>query len=113
MTSLFGARNELDIPEKARKDKGSAELMRVWVTPPDGAIHVVVKTGVWPDPAAYGIVLADLARHIANGFNQTQGMNVDVAVKRVVEGFSAEIGSPTDVPTGQIQESSSKHPESN
>lgn len=102
MNSLFGARNELEIPEKARRDKGSVELLRVWVAS-DGAEHVTIKTGVWPDPAAYGIVLADLVRHIANGFHQTQGMNVDIAAKRVVEGFSAEIGSPTDIPTGQIQ----------
>lgn len=103
MTSLFGARNELEIPEKARKDKGSAELLRVWVTPPDGAIHVVIKTDVWSDPAAYGIVLADLARHIANGFHQTQGMNISEALNRVAEGFSAEINSPTEKPIGQVQ----------
>lgn len=102
MNSLFGARNELEIPEKARRDKGSIELLRVWVTS-DGAEHVTIKTGVWPDPAAYGIVLADLVRHIANGFHQTQAMETDAAVKRVIEGFSAEIGYPTDVPTGQVQ----------
>lgn len=102
MSSLFGGRNELGIPEKARRDKGSAELIRVWVTP-DSAVHVSIRTDVWKDPAAYGIVLADLARHIANGFQQTQGANLDESLSRIIEGFTAEINSPTDAPTGHIQ----------
>lgn len=103
MASLFGVRNELAIPEKVRGDKSAAELIRAWVTA-SGDVHVTIKTDVWQDPAAYGIVLADLARHIANGFNQSQGKDVDDALRRVVEGFSAEVGSPTDTPTGQIQQ---------
>lgn len=101
MTSLFG-RNELEIPEKARRDKASAELIRVWVTP-DGAPHVTIRTDVWKDPAAYGVVLADLARHIANGFHQTQNLDMAQALKRIVEGFSTELDFPTDTPTGQVQ----------
>ena len=100
---LFGVRNELAIPEKVRGDKSAAELIRAWVTA-SGDVHVTIKTDVWQDPAAYGIVLADLARHIANGFNQSQGKDVVDALRRVVEGFSAEVGSPTDTPTGQIQQ---------
>jgi recombination DNA repair RAD52 pathway protein len=103
MTPPFGARNELSIPEKVRGDKSAAELIRAWVTA-NGDVHVTIKTDVWQDPAAYGIVLADLARHIANGFNQSQGKDVDDALRRVVEGFSAEVVSPTDTPTGQIQQ---------
>jgi hypothetical protein len=103
MASLFGARNELSIPEKVRGDRSAAELIRAWVTA-SGDVHVTIKTDVWRDPAAYGIVLADLARHIANGFHQSQGKDVAEALRRVVEGFSAEIGSPTDTPTGQIQQ---------
>lgn len=102
MTSLFGARNELSIPEKVRGDKSAAELIRAWVTA-SGDVYVTIKTDVWQDPAAYGIVLADIARHIANGFHQSQGKDVDEALRRVVEGFSAEVGSPTDTPTGQLQ----------
>jgi hypothetical protein len=62
MTPPFGARNELSIPEKVRGDKSAAELIRAWVTA-NGDVHVTIKTDVWQDPAAYGIVLADLARH--------------------------------------------------
>lgn len=103
MVSLFGIRNELEIPEKVRGDREAAELIRAWVTG-GGDVHVTIKTGVWQDPAAYGIVLADLARHVANGFHQANGWDLEEALRRVIEGLSVEIGSPTDAPTGKIQQ---------
>ena len=38
--------------------------------------HVSIQSGAWEDPFAWGIVLADLARHIALA-HQMQGSKVD------------------------------------
>jgi hypothetical protein len=51
----------LDPPPAASRDKASFELLRVWVA--EQGQHVSLRSGAWEDPFAWGIVLADLARH--------------------------------------------------
>ena len=53
----------LDIPPAASRDKASFEVLRVWIA--EQGQHVSIRSGAWEDPFAWGIVLADLARHIA------------------------------------------------
>ncbi len=64
--------------------------------------HVSLRAGVWDDAAAWGILLADLARHVANCYEETEVMDGLSALKRIKEGFDAEFASPTDDPTGEI-----------
>ena len=80
----------LDPPPAASRDKASFELLRVWVA--EQGQHVSLRSGAWEDPFAWGIVLADLARHIVNA----------AFLERMLEGFQAEIDSPTDEPEGEI-----------
>ena len=51
--------NELLIPEIAESDPNAVEVLHVWVA--KGGQHVSISTGIWEDPEAWGIVLADLA----------------------------------------------------
>lgn len=92
---------EFKLPEDASSDPSSFEVLRVWNTAK--GLNVVLKSDVWSDPAAYGIMLADLARHIANGCFQVSGMSVDAALSRVLEGLNAELSSPTDFPAGHVE----------
>ncbi len=64
----MAASKQLQIPEVALRDEKSYEIARVWVA--EGAEHVSLLVGVWKDPAAWGILLADLARHVVNAFEQ-------------------------------------------
>ncbi len=91
----------LDIPPAAQRDKASFEVMRVWIA--EQGQHVSIQSGAWDDPFAWGIVLADLARHIALA-HQMQNAKVDqeVFMERLLEGFQAEIDNPTDEPEGEI-----------
>ena len=91
---------ELPIPPKAVPSCSAFELARVWVA--DGGQHVSVATGVWEDPAAWGIMLVDLARHIANAYAGAEGMRQSDALERIKEGFDAEWSAPTDEPTGGV-----------
>lgn len=95
-------RNELSIPPTVAADLQSHELARIWVT--QGSQHVSIATGVWDDPAAWGIMLVDLAKHIANSYVQTQGLEVDAVLDRIREGFDAEWQSPTDEPRGTLMD---------
>jgi Domain of unknown function (DUF5076) len=60
--------NELLIPDAAERDPNSFELLRVWVA--NRGQQVSLRVGVWPDPAAWGVMLCDLMQHIANAYQQ-------------------------------------------
>jgi hypothetical protein len=80
------------------------ELLRVWAA--SGKQHVSLATGAWPDPASWGIMLVDLAKHIANAYEQTRGMDRQRVLARFKAGFDAEWGSATDEPTGRTLDDS-------
>jgi hypothetical protein len=92
--------NQLQLPDAARSDPKSFELLRVWVA--NRGQHVSLRVGVWNDPAAWGILLADLARHIANSYQQDPELDSLKVLQRFKAGLFAELGSPTDEPTGEI-----------
>jgi hypothetical protein len=85
---------ELAIPEVAARDPRSLEILRVWVA--NKAQHMSVRTGVWRDPAARGIMLVDLARHIANAYAESAGRDPRQSLQRIRAGWDAEMGTPTD-----------------
>src|SRR5665213_111821 len=64
--SIMAQSDQLRVPDPVRTDPKSFELLRVWVAHQDQ--HISLRAGVWEDPAAWGTMLADLARHIANAF---------------------------------------------
>ena len=91
----------LDIPAAAQRDKASFEVLRVFIA--EQGQHVSIRSGAWEDPFAWGIVLADLARHVANA-HQIQNSKADpeAFLERLLEGFQAEIENPTDEPEGEV-----------
>ena len=88
-------------PPAVARDKAAFELLRVWVA--EEGQHVSLRSGAWDDPFAWGIVLADLARHIVQAEAlQKRGVDKDAFLERLLEGFHAEIESPTDEAEGEI-----------
>ena len=99
----MGAEKFLAIPPAAQRDKASFEVLRVWIA--EHGQHVSIQSGAWDDPFAWGIVLADLARHIALAHQlQNGGTDLDVFMERLLEGFQAEIENPTDEPEGEVSQ---------
>lgn len=92
--------NELPVPPAAQGDPSARELVRVWAA--SGAQHVSLASGLWPDPAAWGLVLVDLARHLAKAYEQADGQDPAVVLGRIRDAFDAEWHAPTDEPSGQI-----------
>jgi hypothetical protein len=91
----------LDIPPAASRDTASFEVLRVWIA--EQGQHVSLRSGAWEDPFAWGIVLADLARHIALAHQLSHpDTDLDAFVERLLEGFHAEIENPTDEPEGEV-----------
>ena len=97
----MGSEKVLSIPPVAQRDKASFEVLRVWIA--EQGQHVSIRSGAWEDPFAWGIVLADLARHIANAHQlQSAAIDKDAFLDRLLEGFEAEIDNPTDEPEGEV-----------
>jgi hypothetical protein len=91
----------LELPPAAQRDKAAFEVLRVWIA--EQGQHVSIRSGAWEDPFAWGIVLADLARHIANAHAiQDQQVDKEAFLARLLEGFEAEIENPTDEPEGEV-----------
>jgi hypothetical protein len=86
-------KDELAPPDAATHDPLAFELARLWLA--DGAPHVALRTGVWPDPAAWGVVLVDLARYIALAYHQSSDIALGEAFERILYGLRAELEPPS------------------
>ncbi len=99
---MFGKKhptNELDPPPIAAEPETS-EVLRVWAGPKHPQQVTLLTT--WADPAAWGLLLADIARHAAKAY-AAQGKDEATALERIREGLSAEWASPTDEPLDHSQ----------
>lgn len=94
---------ELLVPAYISQGPMAREILRVWVADgEDGAVHVVLRADAWSDPAGWGILLVDLARHVARAYEEGTGRPADDALARVRAGFDAEWSEPTDEPSGGL-----------
>jgi hypothetical protein len=92
--------DQLRVPESAKTDPKSFELLRVWVAHQDQ--HISLRVGVWDDPAAWGVMLADLARHIANAFEKVENRDPVKVLEQIRAGFDAEMQTPAGVMHGEV-----------
>ena len=100
---MFGQQsNELAIPPQAARDRSAVEIGRIWLAAGDQ--HVTLRPNVWEDPAAWGLLLADLAKHVANSYQQSEGRDFHETLTRIKAGFDAEWVHATDQPTGELQQ---------
>ena len=76
---------ELEIPPTAAASASGFEILRVWVD--EQQQHVNLRASVWPDPASWGVALANLASAAANAYRQEDGLDFDQALARIQLGF--------------------------
>ena len=91
---------ELPIPHSATTDPSARELARVWAA--HGRQQVSLEVGLWNDPGAWGLLLVDLARHVAKAYEQKENRSAADVLVRIREAFDAEWSAPTDWPSGEV-----------
>jgi|SRR5579864_352126 len=96
----MAAKDQMPIPDAATTDSNLVEMLRVWIA--HQGQHVSLRTDVWDDPAYWGVMLADLAGHIANAYHQQTGADREEILERVRAYMDAEFDRPTDEPEGKI-----------
>lgn len=85
----------LSAPPIATSDREAVEVLRVWAVV-DGPTQVTLRTN-WDDPAHWGVLLVDIARHAALAYAR-EGQDPMEALERIQRLWSAETVSPTGSP---------------
>jgi hypothetical protein len=84
---------ELKLPLPAL-EQGGHEVLRAVIS--DGNLHVSLRRG-FDEPETWGILLADIARHIGRIYALETSMREDEVVEKVSAMFEAEMDRPTDI----------------
>lgn len=83
---------DLAVPAEVESDANALEVLRGWVA--NRGLVCAVHPTIWKDPAAWGIVLADAARHIAQTMANEFGNDSDRALARIQDRFNQELSTP-------------------
>ena len=102
--------NELLIPEAAIRDTHSTEMARVWIA--EHGLHCSLRIGTYAktegveEEIAWGIILADMARHVGSGLAETENASDERGlVARIRDSFLAELTKPTSKMRGGFAQS--------
>jgi hypothetical protein len=76
------------------------EVLRSWVA--NEGLVCALRPELWKDAASWGIVLADITRHVANARKDLYGDDPAITADRIKAVFNSELTNPTDEPTGHF-----------
>ncbi len=87
--------NEINIPGVVMDAEKAIEVVRIWIA--DKRQIVALPGPIWEDPAVWGLMLVDLAKHVANTYEQL-GKDRAQVLEHIHQAFQAEWDHPTDDP---------------
>jgi len=96
--------NERPIPEAALRDQDAVEMLRVWIA--EKKLHCSMKVGMYretmnvSEEKAWGTILADVARHLANALESGYASDATESLQKIRDSFVKELGAPTSETKG-------------
>lgn len=90
----------LEVPPGLDGDPNAHELARIWAAHGKQLVRLNLNLGM--DPAGYGLLLVDLARHIARAYAQSGRYSEAAALRRILDGVNMELTRPTDRGSGTL-----------
>jgi hypothetical protein len=90
--------HELRVPPDAHHTPEAAEILRGWLI--DQRLQCSILPGAFPEPFGWGILLADVAHHIANALAETPGVDREQMLRDIARAFNVEMRTPTDEHSG-------------
>lgn len=96
--------NERPIPDAALRDADAVEMLRVWIA--EQKLHCSMKVGMYqetlniPEETAWGTILADIARHVANALESGYSTSAAESLQKIRDRFIKELGAPTSEARG-------------
>jgi len=88
--------SQLQIPPNVASDSNAAELIRAWAS--GGGLVCSLNPTAWPEdqaPIAWGILLSDVARHVADALQQSYNLERSAVLSRIRSVFDTELDRPT------------------
>jgi hypothetical protein len=82
----------LHIPPSAL-EAGGVEVLRCAIV--DGALHVSLRRA-FDDPEAWGMLIADITRHVARVYASEDKFREEETITRIRALYEAEMDAPTD-----------------
>jgi hypothetical protein len=79
-------------------ERGGVEVLRAVIV--DGELHVSLRRA-FDDPDPWGMLLADVTRHVARIYATESTLTQDQVIERVRALYAAEMDNPTDPGTTQ------------
>lgn len=74
-------------------EKGGTEVLRAAIV--EGGLHVSLRRA-FDDPEAWGMIIADLTRHVARIYKAEDDIPEERTIERIRNLFDAEMDAPTD-----------------
>lgn len=94
---MTGAKaKELAIPFAVHQSSDATEILRAWIV--DHGLHVSLQRG-FDDPAVWGVLLTDVARHVARIFETENICGEDEALEKIKATLDAEWDGETNAGT--------------
>ena len=92
---MTDTQRDLPVPATVLEASNPREILRVWTT--DAGERVTLRIDDI-EPGAWGLMLVDIAKHVAHAYAQRGGLSPNDAFIQVVTMFIAEIQEPTASP---------------
>jgi len=98
----------LDTPADVDASNESLELLRAFAA--DGQLQVALSWDAWPDVSNWGVLLADLARHVANAREQQLGVPASATLAEIRLAFDDAWGWDADTDEGSVRGDDDRQP---
>lgn len=98
--------NERPVSEAALRDQDAFEMLRVRIA--ENKLHCSIKVGMYretmniPEEEAWGMILADVARHISNALETGYSSDATESLQKIEETFLRELDAPTSDAKGDF-----------
>jgi hypothetical protein len=93
----------LVIPPAAQRDEDSIQMLSAWIA--EQGLHCTMNVGMWDsighdEPKAWGILLADVVRHVSNAICERQGKPSEQTLLEIFDSICNELDDSTSPTKG-------------
>lgn len=93
------AAKALNVPHEVAADEAAFEIARVWIGRKKMYVGLSVgrylQLGRKDEPAIWGVILADLSRHVARGLREDFNLDEDATLRELRASLDKELNKPT------------------
>jgi hypothetical protein len=95
----------LILPPAAQRDENAIQMLSAWIA--ENGLHCTLNIGMWKaqghnEPEAWGILLADVVRHVAGAIQQDSGTSTVDTIEIVLASLIKELNDPTSKVNGDF-----------